>query len=549
MKKPLLISQIVCFMMLSVSLHAKEQFLGIFTHTKTVSDLETKHVLLVEALDANPHLSGVTIKVWWKHLHPAPGVVHWDKLEAIVDLASSRGLKVNLSLWGGYYSPEWIYEHGVQRVPGDHWYHNAPVPWDPIFERLFISDLEELARRYADDPRIFMVGVAGHNFRGEEMHTPPVYHVPGWSREKVLDCWEGWIRTFDRLFPEKRLFVVVSQMYPGQDGLTEEVVDYFVETVGSRGVLQTHQLAGRSDNLPESGRLCHKHHSVVPHTHELLGSLTAAPERQGSLDMTMYNLVRMGNPLFLQIWQRDSLDPQHALRVLQKWEKYGHLDPETIQRKLIDNDLFQTKDMYRRPTREHAIPERSEELLRSYEWLQGLKLENSRNPPLLGFLIRNELWGLNMETTASQLQSETQIAGSTLVLPSPENFGEDMRIRLERAVETHELLGKIVVLALPFTWWEPTAEPMREAFAKWVESQPAVLGVSDTDSFTEGRYFAGRPVLRTARMAPTALDSFRPGPARMVSLSDGIQSLDSLVTVFAELGGTGVFAIELPPLK
>ena len=310
----------------------KTGFIGIFTHTPTAFSMDVKIEETSRFLASNPYLSGVTIKMTWRQFHPAKDTIYWNKLETLIDIIAAHGKLINFVIVAGYRTPGWVYDEGVEKIEVEGPRNGtAPLPWDPMYMRLFTADLRAIAERYADDPRIFMFGVNGHNFRGEEMHAPSSSLFPDFSCEKVMENWKYWIDLHAELFPQKWLSLVISQMYKTYRDLPDKVVAYFMDKCQGRAVLQTDQLNGREDAMPQSARLCQKYARLGPHCHEMVGSFKEQPERQGTAEMTVYNFVKLGNPLYLQLWARDSYDPQYAKALLYAWEKYGHMAPDELK--------------------------------------------------------------------------------------------------------------------------------------------------------------------------------------------------------------------------
>jgi hypothetical protein len=216
---------------------------------------------------------------------------------------------------------------------------------------LFKKDLEELARRYANDPRIDAITVQGHNYKGEEMHAPdPALLDPyGINYDTVLANWKWWIDLYGALFQQKKLILVVSQMYNGSSysNLPEDVTEYFARKYQGRAILQTDQLDGRRakpENDLSSGIL-RRWHDYAPNRHEMVGSFKEQPERQGTPEMTIYNFVGMGNPYSLQLWRRDCDIPLYAENLLNAWIEYGRMtEPELKARLQADGKWIENID-------------------------------------------------------------------------------------------------------------------------------------------------------------------------------------------------------------
>jgi hypothetical protein len=322
-------------------------FIGLYTHTEPSRNLDEQIASAAKLLEKNPYISGLTLKIKWKDFHPEKDKIEWQKLELLISMAAAKKKMVTLALLAGYSTPAWVLKSGVakiQTIDGV-----APVPWDTAYMRLFSNDIKAVAKLYAKDKRVTMVEVLGHQFRGEEMHAPnkDLLKEFNWSKDVVIANWKYWINLYDSLYPQKKLNLVVSQMYDGVPELSEIVAAYFLERCAGRAVLQTDQLNGREGGIiPGSGELCKKLSDLAPNCHEMVGSFKEQPERQGTPEMTIYNFKQMGNPYYLQLWRRDCDDPQYAKALLEAWEKYKRMTVSEMKEQLIKEGLYIEKSTW-----------------------------------------------------------------------------------------------------------------------------------------------------------------------------------------------------------
>lgn len=323
----------------------KAGFIGIYSHTEPSFDLDDQFTSAEWLLRDNPFITGVSLKIRWNHWHPEKPLVYWDKLERLIALVASHGKIINLSLIPGYHTPEWVYAEGVPKmgpIPFRTEARYAPVFWSEGYMKLLTADVQAIAQRYGDDPRVSTITIQGHNYQGEEMHGIAVTFLApyGFSRAKVVENWKYWIETYGRAFPQKKLILVISQMYPGYDDLPLEIADYFVKSYQGRAILQTHQLHGRDESQQLSASIVRQLSAYAPTSHELVGSFKEQPTRQGTTEMTVYNFIRNGNPLYLQLWRRDSSDPRYAQALIAAVNMYEHLDVEAIKAQLQHEGLY-----------------------------------------------------------------------------------------------------------------------------------------------------------------------------------------------------------------
>lgn len=305
-------------------------FLGFFSSTEPNYGLADATRFIEHVIAHNPYISGFTVRLQWRVFHPEKERIEWEALERLIATAAAADKLVTISLLPGGASPSWIYEEGVLKVgPVRNGARiiTTPVPWDPVYMRLFTADLEAIARRYGDDPRVFAMTVLGQNFNylGEEMHAPSVEaFLPfGWTERRVLENWRYWIETYDRLFPRKKLMLVVSQSYRGADHLARKITRLFAERCAGRGFTQTHQLTGRGERWAFGPQICHDFAGQLPASHEIFSSLKYIPWRNGGLPMWVFNANRIGRVPLLQMWSRDAEDTEVAEKLREAWAKYG----------------------------------------------------------------------------------------------------------------------------------------------------------------------------------------------------------------------------------
>jgi hypothetical protein len=150
------------------------------------------------------HISGATVRSYWKDLETSSGVYDWSKIDDHFAWAMERGKGVRLAVGTGAYAPAWLIgtagstactETGSQSesgmgvktfcapVPNGEYseeLRNFPVPWDPVlhtqwrsFLTALVAHLEEQTEPSAAAPIsalrwIAVTGPGGHN--GEVSH-------------------------------------------------------------------------------------------------------------------------------------------------------------------------------------------------------------------------------------------------------------------------------------------------------------------------------------------------------------------------------------------
>ena len=306
-----------------------------------------------KAATGDIQIRGLSITIPWNELHPAENTYDWKGLDDLVKFCGDNGIKCQLSLYAGMYSPDWIYAAGVKgiNVTASSEAMYVPIPWDQKYMELLTNDIELLAEKYADDPRVQQVQVTGHTYGTLEMHAPDIsdYTSQGIaiSPQIILDNWKYWVDLWGKLFPAKDLVLVLSQMYSGggnsyNSDLSRAVTDYFVTKYQGRAILSTHQLHGKWDIGPrlEAGgdndpfRICKEYSDRAPNGHEMVASFSN-PDRQGTMEMTILNLKYMGNPYFMQFWKNETTQGTFFGDMQQMYDKYKNMSYQQMKASLI----------------------------------------------------------------------------------------------------------------------------------------------------------------------------------------------------------------------
>lgn len=98
-----------------------------------------------------PFMRGVLNPIPWRNLEPQRGRIDWESFDKSLSEMASAGLYINLMIWVGPHSPEWIYtEAGVRRIltsqnkGGDN-FAGYPDYLDSTYRRLWFGMLDAVA--------------------------------------------------------------------------------------------------------------------------------------------------------------------------------------------------------------------------------------------------------------------------------------------------------------------------------------------------------------------------------------------------------------------
>lgn len=345
----------------------KGPWYGVFTHIgetnpfkkwKGFGSLKSR---IEEIKRENPYISGVTIKILWKHINPAKNEYNFKGLDELLRSLEQNDMRVILSMFTGNQSaPDWIYEEGAKKfvasnkVKGRYLY--GPVPWDPVYMKFLNACLKELAKKINSDPRVVAVGIYGHNFVGGEMVMAYAnteedlrkWDALGRTDTVIFENWKHWVDVYADFFSNKKIVLTLGPMY-GEGKrighLTDQLAQYAVDKYSDGVILQHMALHGRFDGLGicwEHGNLdkCAdsqiRNRDKVSSGFETLGSFIKQPARQGNVEMTVYNALK-ANPLYIQLWPRDALSPRGpeiAQQINGFYEKYKSMKLENIRTQL-----------------------------------------------------------------------------------------------------------------------------------------------------------------------------------------------------------------------
>lgn len=346
------------------------QWYGVFTHIGETNPMKKWHgfkTLIPKVIDIkekNPYITGVTIKILWKHINPENGIYDFEGLDELLEFLYKNNMKVIFSMFTGNQSaPDWIYTAGAKKfittkkIRGNPLY--GPIPWDEVYMKLLKECLGALAREINHDDRIFGVGIYGHNFVGGEMimayANSPVdldrWDALGKTDEVVLKNWKHWIDIYGARFTNKKLILTIGPPYGLKESrrrngkLINAIADYAVKKYPTRIILQHMALHGRfdglgvcwdKDDLDKCAGCQIKYRDRIPSGWETLGSFFSQPGRQGNAEMTVYNALK-ATPLYIQLWPNDALNEKGAelaKKIIDRYNEFKEIPLDKLREKL-----------------------------------------------------------------------------------------------------------------------------------------------------------------------------------------------------------------------
>jgi len=193
---------------------------------------------------AGQSISGVAFQIDWKDIEPynpnnplvaTPGP-DWSRLDALFKAANASGKWVQLLIFPGFWSPEWITGTltekspvGVATVPFNVQYGQQdhgkllplPLPWDATYLADWSAFLHLVSQRYESNPAFRMIAAAGPTSVSDEFTEPDqdsstVHDTAKWESAGYLPAtydaaWQTMFGVYATDFPNQYVSLSVGQ--------------------------------------------------------------------------------------------------------------------------------------------------------------------------------------------------------------------------------------------------------------------------------------------------------------------------------------------------
>jgi hypothetical protein len=325
------------------------------------TDREGKDAILRsmdQVLSRNEHLSGVFLGVHWKDIEPQPGKYDWEFLDAQIARARKYKKMYKLSIFPGTSTPAWVYEQGCEAfstvVTNPHRPNvgeevKIPVPWDEVYQKCYLRLLGKLAERYGNDKHFVAVALGGANFMSDEMHLPKRKEdVQKWGRygdyrSKLVAVYKKLIDSYAATFPHQQVCLHVSMPIQGMENEVSAIVAYGAQKHPEQFTLQSCQLNGRSENNEVfSYRIIMQNRDRVRHGFQNVAGWRYSGERQGSMEMTVLNLVHADSE-YWELWRGDGASRETCAKLQQLWDTAKKLGYDGYKRELQQQDKYRER--------------------------------------------------------------------------------------------------------------------------------------------------------------------------------------------------------------
>ena len=205
-----------------------------------------------ETILTNPWVRGIVLRRKWKDVNPAPEKFDWTYLDGEIARIKKHGKLVQLLVFTGVESPDWVYEKGARRLSffdGRKGFgrFTMPVPWDEKMLAAYEAFLSALGERYNSEPAVTLVHIGGPTRLSLEFHMPrEVTALPDWTPQRLTAAWLRSVRAASAAFPDKNLALNVSPAVQSNDGVAAAVVAGASEILGPRLALQHDALSAKT---------------------------------------------------------------------------------------------------------------------------------------------------------------------------------------------------------------------------------------------------------------------------------------------------------------
>ncbi|MEO8044947.1 MAG: hypothetical protein ABI674_08575 [Spartobacteria bacterium] len=303
----------------------------------------------------NPNLSGVCLHIPWEGIEKLPGKADFSAIDKTVAVFRSLGMKYQLCLKPGAYTPLFVYADGAKpfetRVTNPHRANvgqvvKIPIPWDPVYERDFSRIIKQLGERYASDPLCVSVVLTCANFMSAEMHLPKTrqdlarWQALGDYEAKLSEVYKNFIEVWGTAFPKQEISLHVSKVLDLPPSFIERIVDAGLRKYPERFSIQNCQLTGRKeDSGMMSYDLVQKYRDRAHHGFQSVGALSPENERMGSIEMAALNVVQAGGE-YWELWHGDGFSVETSGAVSKIWQEAQSLGYEAYKKKVISEGKY-----------------------------------------------------------------------------------------------------------------------------------------------------------------------------------------------------------------
>jgi hypothetical protein len=127
--------------------------------------------------------------------------------------------------------------------------------------------------------------------------------------------------------------------------VVESLASYAVGRYASRLMLMTHVLDGRKDQSNTLQIHIVLRYPQIPNAHETVSSFLRDPQRQGNVQMFVYNM-RQTSPVFVRLWPEDAANTQLCSNLLSEYQHARSMSLASYRSELESKGVYTTVDTY-----------------------------------------------------------------------------------------------------------------------------------------------------------------------------------------------------------
>ncbi len=304
---------------------------------------------------ANPNLQGICLHIPWEGIEKQPGKADFDAIDKTLAVLRGIGMKYQLCLKPGVYTPSFVYAEGAQsfdtKVTNPHRANvgeaiKLPVPWDPIYKRNFARFVQQLGERYSSDPLCVSVVLTCANFLSAEMHLPKTrqdlthWQALGDYEKELFEVYVKFIDVWGKAFPKQDISLHISKVLDLPPSFIERIVDVGLAKYPERFSIQNCQLTGRKEDTGMmSYDLVQKYRGRAHHGFQSLAGLSRPNDRMGSMEMACLNIVHAGGE-YWELWHDDGFSIETSGAVLKMWQEARQLGYDAYKKRLISEGKY-----------------------------------------------------------------------------------------------------------------------------------------------------------------------------------------------------------------
>lgn len=318
--------------------------------TQRVPESAAEMSELESIVRTNPHLSGVCLHIGWKELEKEPGHFDFSAIDKAVSVLRGIGTKYELGVKPGVDTPPFVFQEGAQsfetHITNPHRPNFGaaiviPVPWDPKYQQNLSRVIEQLGKRYADDPLCVSVVLTCANFMSAEMHLPKTpedrakWKEMGDYGAKLSEVYKKYIDEWAKAFPKQAISLHLSQVLDLPSSFFERIIDYGLSKYPERFTIQNDQLTGRKEDTGTmSYDLVLKYRDRLHHGFQSVAGFSHGGERMGSIEMAVLNVIHAQGE-YWELWHGDGVSVETSAAVDKAWREGKQLGYDAYKKMLI----------------------------------------------------------------------------------------------------------------------------------------------------------------------------------------------------------------------